>query len=80
MYTEDFPPIPPLNLTITQLSISEIDVSKFKLDSELLDLPLTPIYVLFICTFVLVLIQTMIMITFFYSHRKEKGNRLLFGQ
>ena len=80
MYTEDFPPIPPLNLTISKLSISEIDVSKFKLDSELLDLPLTPIYVLFICTFVLVLIQTMIMITFFYSHRKEKGNRLLFGQ
>ncbi len=80
MYTEDFPPIPPLNLTISKLSISEIDVSKFKLDSELLDLPLTPIYVLFICTFVLVLIQTMIMITFFYSHRKEKGNRLLFGE
>ena len=80
MHTEDFPPIPPLNLTISKLSISEIDVSKFKLDSELLDLPLTPIYVLFICTFVLVLIQTMIMITFFYSHRKEKGNRLLFGE
>ena len=80
MYTEDFPPIPPLNLTISKLSISEIDVSKFKLDSELLDLPLTPIYVLFICTFVLELIQTMIMITFFYSHRKEKGNRLLFGE
>mgnify|MGYP001162108384 FL=1 len=79
MYTEEFPPIPPLNLTISRMSISEIDVSKFKLDSELIDLPLTPLYVLFICTFVLVLIQTIMMFLFFCSYRKEKGNRLLFG-
>jgi len=79
MYTEEFPPIPPLNLTISRMSIEEVDVSKFKLDSELLDLPLTPIYVLFICTFVLVLIQTVMMFLFFCSYRKEKGNRLLFG-
>jgi|TARA_B100000282_G_scaffold198420_1_gene145099 hypothetical protein len=75
----DFPPIPPLNLTITELTIDEIDVSKFKLDSELIDLPLTPIYVLFICIFVLVFIQTGLMILFLYNYRREKGNRLLFG-
>ena len=75
----DFPPIPPLNLTITELTIDEIDVSKFKLDSELIDLPLTPIYVLFICIFVLVFIQTGLMILFVYNYRREKGNRLLFG-
>ncbi len=75
----DFPPIPPLNLTITKLFIDEIDVSKFKLDSELIDLPLTPIYVLFICIFVLVFIQTGLMILFLYNYRREKGNRLLFG-
>tara|TARA_B100001094_G_scaffold317564_1_gene360109 strand:+ start:589 stop:828 length:240 start_codon:yes stop_codon:yes gene_type:complete len=79
MYTEEFPPIPPLNLTISRMSIEEIDVSKFKLDSELIDLPFTPIYVLFICTFVLVLIQTVMMFLFFCSYKKEKGNRLLFG-
>ena len=75
----DFPPIPPLNLTITELTIDEIDVSKFKLDSELIDLPLTPIYVLFICIFVLVFIQTGLMILFLHNYRREKGNRLLFG-
>ncbi len=75
----DFPPIPPLNLTIMKLDIDEIDVSKFKLDSELIDLPLTPIYVLFIFTFVLVFIQTVIIVLLFYNHRKEKGDRLLFG-
>ena len=75
----DFPPIPPLNLTITELTIDEIDVSKFKLDSELIDLPLTPIYVLFICIFILVFIQTGLMILFLYNYRREKGNRLLFG-
>jgi len=80
MNSSEFPPIPPLNLTISHLSISEIDVSKFKLASELLDLPLTPIYILFICTFVLVLIQTLIMLRFFYTYKNEKGNRLLFGQ
>ena len=79
MYTEEFPPIPPLNITISRMSIEEIDVSKFKLDSELINLPLTPIYVLFICTFVLVLIQTVMMFLFFCSYKKEKGNRLLFG-
>jgi len=79
MYTEEFPHIPTLNLTISHMSIEEIDVSKFKLDSELINLPLTPIYVLFICTFVLVLIQTVMMFLFFFSYKKEKGNRLLFG-
>jgi hypothetical protein len=35
--------------------------------------------VLFICIFVLVFIQTGLMILFLYNYRREKGNRLLFG-
>ena len=76
----DFPPIPTLALNISKLSIDEIDVSKFKFNSEMLNLPITPIYILFICTFVLVLIQTIIMIVFVNNYRKvNKSDKLLFG-
>jgi|TARA_B110000977_G_scaffold55208_1_gene75267 hypothetical protein len=75
----NFPPFPPISLNISKLTIDEIDVTKVKFNSELLDLPLTPIYILFICIFVLVFIQTIILIVFFHKYRYGDSKRLLFG-
>ena len=75
----NFPPFPPISLNISKLTIDEIDVTKVKFNSELSDLPLTPIYILFICIFVLVFIQTIILIVFFHKYRYGDSKRLLFG-
>lgn len=75
----NFPHFPPISLNISKLTIDEIDVTKVKFNSELLDLPLTPIYILFICIFVLVFIQTIILIVFFHKYRYGDSKRLLFG-
>lgn len=75
----NFPPFPPISLNISKLTIQEIDVMKVKLNSELLNLPLTPVYILFICIFILVLIQTILLIIFFHKYKYESSKRLFLG-
>jgi len=75
----NFPPFPPFSFNISKLTIQEADVTKIKLDSELLNLPLTPIYILFICMFVLVFIQTVLLIIFFHKYKYENSKRLFLG-
>jgi hypothetical protein len=75
----NFPPFPPISFNISKLTIQEADITKIKLDSELLNLPLTPIYILFICMFVLVFIQTVLLIIFFHKYKYENSKRLFLG-
>ena len=75
----NFPPFPPISFNISKLTIQEADITKIKLDSELLNLPLTPIYILFICMFVLVFIQTVLLIIFFHTYKYENSKRLFLG-
>lgn len=75
----NFPPFGPFSFNISKLTIHEADVTKIKLDSELLNLPLTPIYILFICMFVLVFIQTILLIIFFHKYKYENSKRLFLG-
>lgn len=54
-------PIPPLSLNITTMDINDMVISKIKLKEHDFDLPLKPLYIIFVCMFAFMIIQTIIL-------------------
>ena len=70
-----FPPIPPLTLNVSDMEISKLKLDDITFEKVHFDLPLKPLYILFIGLFILNLVQTFFMITITY-HIRSHTNRI----
>ena len=75
-----FPPIPPISLNVSDMEISDLKLDNITFDEIHFDLPLKPIYILFIALFVINFLQFVvtlkIMIDFkrYTNSEKNKNN------
>lgn len=75
-----FPPMPPISLNVSDMEISDLKLDNITFDEIHFDLPLKPIYILFIALFVINFLQLVvtlkIMIDFkrYANNEKNKNN------
>lgn len=79
-----FPPMPPISLNVSDMEISDLKLDNITFDEIHFDLPLKPIYILFIALFVINFLQFVvtlkIMIDFKrYANNAKNKNNVYYG-
>tara|TARA_E500000178_G_scaffold351715_1_gene413458 strand:- start:395 stop:646 length:252 start_codon:yes stop_codon:yes gene_type:complete len=69
-----FPPMPPISLNVSDMEISDLKLDNITFDEIHFDLPLKPVYILFIALFVINFLQLVVTLKIMIDFRGYKNN------